>query len=263
MDDSEFKGKTVLISGAGRGFGKRSAECFFKKGANLVLTDYDDAMLDKALAPYAGHHDQVVGISGDIGQPETSINVANLAEKTFGGLDIAINNAGIVHPQARLDVLDTDIVEKIIQVDLLGVFYAMKYQLPLLMKRHQETGEQCNIVNLASAAGIMGSPMLSAYSAAKHGVIGLTRSAALEYARKGIRINAVCPAFTDTDMARNALQESHHGAEEAERRLVAGVPLNRLAKIDEVVQAILWACSPKNSFYTGQALSIDGGLSAF
>ncbi len=263
MNDSEFQGKTVLISGAGRGFGKRSADCFFKKGANLVLTDFDDAMLDKAMAPYTGHNERVVGLSGDIGQQETSVNVANLAEKTFGGLDIAINNAGIVHPQARLDVLDVEIVENIIQVDLLGVFYAMKYQLPVMMKRHQETGEQCNIVNLASAAGIMGSPMLSAYSAAKHGVVGLTRSAALEYARKGIRINAVCPAFTDTDMARNALHESHHGAEEAERRLVANVPLNRLAKIDEVVQAILWACSPKNSFYTGQALSIDGGLSAF
>ena len=263
MTDKAYQKKTVIISGAGRGFGEYAAKCFFEQGANLVLTDFDEKMLEKALAPYADYTDRVIGISGDIGDEATSVNLANLANDTFGALDIAVNNAGIVHQQARLDVLDSSTAEKVIQVDLLGVFYAMKHQLPLMMKRHQETGEQCNIVNIASAAGIIGSPMLSAYAAAKHGVIGLTRSAALEYARKGIRINAVCPAFADTDMAKGALKNSHHGPEEAERRLVAGVPLNRLATVDEVVQAILWACSPKNSFYTGQALSIDGGLSPF
>ena len=263
MENSEFQGKTILISGAGRGFGLHAAKCFFDQGANLVLTDFDEEMLEKALAPYSDYRNRAVGISGDIGDEDTSVRSANLASESFGALDIAVNNAGIVHHQARLDVLDSKTAENVIQVDLLGVFYAMKHQLPLMMKRHQDTGEQCNIVNIASAAGIMGSPMLSAYSAAKHGVIGLTRSAALEYARKGIRINAVCPAFADTDMARNALQDSHHGPEEAERRLVAGVPLNRLATVDEVVQAILWACSPRNSFYTGQAISIDGGLSSF
>ncbi|MCP4182582.1 MAG: SDR family oxidoreductase [Hyphomicrobiales bacterium] len=263
MENTDFLGKTILVSGAGRGFGKHSAKCFFEQGANLVLTDFNEEMLEKALAPYSDHRDRVVGISGDIGLEDTSIKSVNLANETFGALDIAVNNAGIVHHQARLDTLDSKIAENVIQVDLLGVFYAMKHQLPLMMKRHQDTGAQCNIVNIASAAGIMGSPMLSAYAAAKHGVIGLTRSAALEYARKGIRVNAICPAFADTDMARNALQESHHGPEEAERRLVAGVPLNRLATVDEVVQAILWACSPRNSFCTGQALSIDGGLSSF
>jgi NAD(P)-dependent dehydrogenase (short-subunit alcohol dehydrogenase family) len=263
VDNEEFHAKTVLISGAGRGFGKRSAECFFEKGANLVLTDYDDEMLEKAISPFSNSTDRVVGICGDIAKPETSRNAAELARNTFDGLDIAINNAGIVHSQARLDELDCDKVEKVIQVDLLGVFYAMKYQIPLMMKRAQETGEQCNIVNLGSAAALMGSPMLSAYAAAKHGVIGLTKSAALEYARKGIRINAVCPAFADTEMARNAFKESRHGEKEAERRLVAGVPLQRLAKVNEVVQAILWTCSPQNSFYTGQSLAIDGGLSAF
>jgi len=263
MTDNDYQGKTVFISGAGRGFGQYAAKCFFDQGANLVLTDYDGAMLEKALAPFAQSPDRVVGISGDIGDEDTSARSVKLASETFGALDIAVNNAGIVHQQARLDVLDSKTAEQVIQVDLLGVFYAMKHQLPAMTQRHQQTGEQCNIVNIASAAGIMGSPMLSAYAAAKHGVIGLTRSAALEYARKGIRINAVCPAFADTDMARSALQESPHGPQEAERRLVAGVPLNRLATVDEVVQAILWACSPRNSFYTGQATSIDGGLSSF
>ena len=263
MDDQIFLNKTVFISGAARGFGKRCAELFFAQGANLVLSDYDDQLLENALAPFDQNAGRVVGICGDIGEENTSIEAASLAQNTFGGLDIAVNNAGIVHSQVRLDALDSALAEKVIRVDLLGVFFAMKHQLPLLMQRHQQTGDQSNIVNLASAAGLMGSPMLSAYAAAKHGVVGLTKSAALEYARKGVRINAVCPAFADTQMARKALNQSRHGSKEAERRLVAGVPLQRLATVEEVVQAIIWTCSPQNSFYTGQALSIDGGLSAF
>lgn len=263
MQKINFSGKTVFVSGSGRGFGKRAAECFYENGANLVLTDYNDEMLAKALAPYKDARKRVVGVAGDIGAESTSIEAAKLAEETFGGLDIAVNNAGIVHANQRLDTLDSATAEKVVQVDLMGIFYAMKHQLPLMMKRYQETGEYCAIVNLGSAAGLMGSPMLSMYAAAKHGVLGLTKSAALEYARKGIRINAVCPAFADTDMANDALKKSPHGAEEAERRLVAGVPLQRLATVDEVVQAILWSCSPDNGFFTGQSLAIDGGLTAF
>lgn len=260
---SNLNDKTVLISGAGRGFGKRTAELFFEQGANLVLTDFDEEMLEKALSPYSQTKERVIGIAGDIGAESTSISLCKLAESTFGGLDVAINNAGIVHSQSRLDALESETAEKVIQVDLLGVFYAMKHQIPLMMARSHATGEQCNIVNLGSAAGLMGSPMLSVYAAAKHGVIGLTRSAALEYARKGIRINAVCPSFTDTDMARDALNDSPHGREEAERRLVAHVPIPRLGTVDEIVQAIMWVCAPQNSFYTGQALSVDGGLTSF
>ncbi|MCF6321427.1 MAG: SDR family oxidoreductase [Rhizobiaceae bacterium] len=263
MTTAEFGGKTVFISGAGRGFGKRAAELFFSQGANLVLTDFDDTMVEQALAPYENAANQVVALAGDIGNEDTSLRAVKLANDTFGALDIAINNAGIVHDQAKLDALPSSTAEKVIQVDLLGVFYAMKHQIPLMLKRHEQTGNQCNIVNLGSAAGLMGSPLLSAYAAAKHGVIGLTKSAALEYARKGIRINAVCPAFADTAMAHEAFDRSPHGPQEAERRLVAGVPMQRLATIDEVVQAILWVCSPANSFYTGQTLAIDGGLTAF
>lgn len=263
MDTSEFAGNTVFISGAARGFGKRTAERFFAMGANLVLSDFNDEMLEIALAPYSSSPARVIGLAGDIGLEATSVAFCALADKTFGGIDIAINNAGIVHSQARLDTLDSSVAQNVVQVDLMGVFYAMKHQLPLMMEQHQKTGRQCNIVNLSSAAGLMGSPMLSIYAAAKHGVIGLTKSAALEYARKGIRINAVCPAFTDTDMARDALKESSHGMEEAEKRLVSTVPIPRLATIDEIVQAIIWVCSPQNSFYTGQSLAVDGGLTAF
>ena len=258
-----FAEKTVFVSGAARGIGRRVAQSFFEQGANLVLSDYDDELLDNAMAPYLHAGGRVVGISGDIGDMQTSADATKLALDVFGGLDIAINNAGIVQPQMRLDKIEVELAQKIIQVNLMGVFFAMKNQLPAMVKRAGESGEQCNIVNLGSAAGLMGSPLLSAYSAAKHGIIGFTRTAAIEYARQGIRINAVCPSFTDTDMAKNAIKQSRHDIEEAKRRMVAGVPLQRLARIDEVVQAILWVCSAKNSFYTGQALSIDGGLTTF
>ncbi len=263
MISSDFVEKTVWISGAARGFGRRAAQVFFQYGANLVLTDYDEALLEIAMEPYNNAGNRVVAFAGDIGDENTSIQLAQLTRDAFSGLDICINNAGIVHPQSRLDALDTATAEQVIQIDLLGVFYAMKHQIPLLLEQHEKTGEQCNIVNLGSAAGLMGSPMLSVYAAAKHGVIGLTKSAAMEYARKGLRVNAICPSFTDTDMARDALKQSPHGEAEAERRLVGNVPIPRLATIDEIVQAIVWVCSPSNSFYTGQALSVDGGLSAF
>jgi NAD(P)-dependent dehydrogenase (short-subunit alcohol dehydrogenase family) len=138
----------------------------------------------------------------------------------------------------------------------------MKHQIPLMLKRVAETGGQCVILNTASAAGLMGSPMLSAYSAAKAGVIGLTRTAAVEYARKGIRVNCICPSFTKTQMVTEPLEASPHGREKAEASMVSYNPMQRLGEVDEIVQAMLWAISPANSFYNGQALSVDGGLSA-
>ena len=262
MANSEFHEKTVFISGAARGFGQHIAQRFFDEGANLILSDYSEELLNDALSPYSSDQGRVVGVFGDIGLEETSHQAMQLAKDKFGTLDIAINNAGIVHHLARLHQLDSLEAANVIQTDLMGVFYAMKHQIPLMLEQAKNSDLQCNIVNVASAAGIMGSPLLSAYSAAKHGVVGLTKTAALEYAQAGIRINAICPSFADTQMAQEALEQSPHQDEIAMKRLTASIPLKRLATIDEVVQSIFWICSPANSFYTGQALSIDGGLSA-
>jgi len=144
----------------------------------------------------------------------------------------------------------------------MGVFYAMKHQIPLMLKTAAETGRTGSILNVASAAGVMGAPMIAAYSAAKHGVVGLTRSAAVEYGRKGIRVNCICPAFTKTDMVLRPLQSDPKGAAKAEANMVASNPMQRLGEVLEIVEAMLFAVSPANSFFNGQALSVDGGLSA-
>lgn len=263
MKQYDFSGRTVLITGAARGFGARTAARFFDAGSNLVLGDLNDELLAQALEPYRDHGDRVSGLSGDVGEEDTARRLVELAGETHGGLDIAVNNAGIAHGQLRLEDIDGGEAADVVRVDLLGVFHAMKHQVPAMRQRHETTGRDCAIVNVASAAGLMGAPMLSVYAAAKHGVVGLTRSAALENARRGIRINAVCPAFARTDMLDSALQDSKHGPEEAYRRLVAGVPMQRVGEVDEVVQAILWACDEANSFFTGQTIAIDGGLTAF
>lgn len=259
----KMKNKTALITGASRGFGLGLAKRYAQMGANVVLCDVNDKMCANAESEISKFTDQFAIFSGDVAIEETSKRAVEFAIEKFGGLDIAANNAGILQENIRLHELSGEAAQKIMQVDLMGVFFGMKYQLPAMMTRFEETGNLCNIINTASAAGLMASPLLSVYSAAKHAVIGLTRSAAVEYARKGIRINAVCPAFADTDMVKEALENSRHGPEEGGRRLSAAVPMQRLATIDEVVQAMVWATDDENSFFTGQTVSIDGGLAAF
>lgn len=265
MFQQNFAERTIWISGAGKGFGQEIARRFFDLGANLVLNDIDDSLLSQSVRTISGgdSHPRIVWQAGDISQEATSIALRELAQDRFGGLDIAINNAGIVQPQLKLEDTPSDLYDKVMAVNVHGVFYAMKQQIPLLLESQARTGHEANIVNLASAAGIMGAPLIAPYAASKHAVVGLTRSAAVENARRGIRINALCPAFAKTDMALNAIAQSKHDSELAEKNMVAGVPMKRLAEISEVVQAVFWLCADENSFYTGQTLSIDGGLAAY
>ena len=252
-----------MITGAGRGLGRDVAFRFAEAGAGLVLNDYDQTTLGSTLDDLASAGFTAHGIAGDISKESTSADLVELASQKFGSLHIAINNAGIAQEQVRLHLTDSAEAERVIGVDLMGVFYAMKHQIPLLLDTVEAGGGQTNILNIASAAGLMGSPMLAAYAAAKHGVVGLTRSAALEYGYKGIRINALCPSFARTNMVTDMLDQSKHGSEMAEAKLVSNNPMRRLGEVDEVVQAMLWACSSENSFFNGQTLSIDGGLSSF
>lgn len=262
MTVHDFRDKVVFVSGAGRGFGRRACERLAQSGARLVVTDHTDELTNGTIAALAQTGADICGLSGDISDETTSERAAALVAERHGGLDLALNNAGIAQPQIRLHEMDSSLAAKVVAVDLMGVFYAMKHQIPLMLKRVGETGDQCAILNVASAAGLMGSPMLSAYSAAKAGVIGLTRTAAVEYGRKGIRVNCICPSFAKTEMVVKPLEESPHGRQKAEANMTAFNPMQRLGEVDEVVQAMLWALSAENSFFNGQALSIDGGLSA-
>ena len=256
---ARFDGMTVLITGATGGFGRRAAERFAADGARLVLSDIDA----DALTAFAATLDaQTETLAGDIAEELLSQELVRLAISRFNRLDVALNNAGIVHSFVRLANLPTDEARRVIDVDLMGVFFAMKYQLPAMERQFRETKRRGAIVNIASAAGLNGAPKMSMYSAAKHGVIGLTKTAAVEYASKGIRVNAVCPSYARTAMAETFLKVTTAPEDVAYAELTRGVPMKRLAEVDEVVEAILFAADPDNSFMTGHSLAIDGGISA-
>lgn len=254
-----FEGMTVLITGAAGGFGRRAAERFAEEGAALVLSDIDADKLQEIARSLDA---QTATLAGDIVDEALSEGLVKLALERFGRLDVAINNAGITHAYVRLPNIPSDEARRVLEVDLLAVYFAMKYQLPVMERQHREKKRRGVIINIASAAGMNGAPKMSVYSAAKHGVIGLTRSAAAEYATKGIRVNAVCPAYARTPMAEAFAKLTRAPEDVAYAELTRGVPMKRLAEVDEVVEAILFSADPKNSFMTGVTLPIDGGISA-
>jgi NAD(P)-dependent dehydrogenase (short-subunit alcohol dehydrogenase family) len=256
---ARFDGLSVLVTGAAGGFGARAAERFAAEGANLILSDIDAGAIERLAGTLPA---KAVTLAGDIADESLSTRLVELAVARFGHLDVALNNAGIAQNFVRFPLIPSDEARRIIDVDLMGVFYAMKAQLPLMERQHRENGRHASIVNVASVAGIAGAPRLAAYAAAKHGVVGLTRSAAAEYATKGVRVNAVCPSFARTAMVTQSLKMSPNNQAAVEAELTRGVPMKRLAEVDEVVEVMLFAADPKNSFMTGQTLAVDGGIMA-
>jgi NAD(P)-dependent dehydrogenase (short-subunit alcohol dehydrogenase family) len=256
---SRFDGAAVLITGAAGGLGRGAAKGFATEGARLVLSDIDE----KALVDLAGTLQAGTAIlAGNIADEKLSEDLIRLAVEKFGSLDIAINIAGIVQSFVRLPQVESDEARRVLEIDLLGVFYAMKHQIPQMERQFKATGKAGAIVNIASVAGLVGAPKLSVYAAAKHGVVGLTKSAAAEYATKGVRINAICPAHTRTAMVDGFVRVSGAPEAEALAELTRGVPMKRVAEVDEITTAILFAADPANSFMTGHALAVDGGVGA-
>jgi len=254
-----FNGATVLITGATGGLGSAAAKAFAAEGARLVLSDLDEA----ALKDFAATLDTETAIlAGNIGDETLSEDLVKLAVEKFGRLDVAVNNAGIVHAFVRLPQVTSDEARRVIEIDLLGVFYAMKHQIPLMERQFKDSGKGGVIVNVASVAGLSGAPKLSVYAAAKHGVVGLTKSAAAEYASKGLRINAVCPAHTRTAMVDGFVRSTGAPEADALAELTRGVPMKRVAEVDEITTGILFLADPANSFMTGHALALDGGIGA-
>lgn len=254
---ARFEGLTVLLTGATGGFGRSAAAAFAAEGAKLVLSDHPSAPLDAMAAEFEG----AAALAGDVTDPGLHRDLVALALERFGSLDVAVNNAGVAHRRGFLTEIEDDDARRCIEVDLLGVFFAMKAQIPVMSAQAKATGRSCAIVNLASVAGVSGAPTISVYAAAKHGVVGLTRSASAECARRGVRINAVCPAYARTPMVVNGLLEASDDGE-AEAALVRGVPMRRLADPEEIIPSILFAADPANSFMTGQTIVPDGGITA-
>lgn len=256
---ADFAGKVVVLTGAAGGFGKAAAHYFSKAGASLVISDLAAAPLDALAVDLDG---KVVAVSGDVADPALAQRLVDTAVSEFGRLDIAINNAGIVHDMAPLPQIPGEVSRKVIDVDLMGVIYAMQAQLPMMEKQFRDSGSTATIINVASVAGVLAAPMLSVYAAAKHGVVGLTKSTAIEYARRGIRINALCPSFARTPMATDFLNKAGPDRDKAEASLVRAIPMGRLAEVEEVIAGLIYLADPASSFVTGQTLQIDGGLSA-
>lgn len=254
-----FDGRTVLITGATGGFGRRAAERFAAEGANLVLSDIDADRLDQFAGTLGA---ECATLAGDISDESLSERLVQLAKDRFDRLDVAVNNAGVIHTYVRLANIPSDEARRVLDINLLGVFFAMKHQLPVMERQHREKKLPGAVVNIASVAGLNGAPKMAIYAAAKHGVIGLTKSAAVEYASKGVRVNAVCPSYARTPMAESFLKLTAAPEDVAYAELTRGVPMKRLAEVDEVVQAILFAADPANSFMTGHSIAVDGGIGA-
>jgi NAD(P)-dependent dehydrogenase (short-subunit alcohol dehydrogenase family) len=251
----DYKDQVVLITGAAGGFGRLAAAEFARAGAKLVLCDLDAKKLEELKSSL--HGADVLIEAGDVSEDATHRHLVAHATDAYGRLDVAINNAGVAHAFTKITETDDTVMQQMLAVNVFGVFLAMKHQLPIMERQNSGV-----ILNVSSVAGVVGAPLLAAYSAAKHGVVGLTKSAAGEYARKGIRINAICPAFAETHMLTGMLDQMRGGADAATQRVVSNMPMRRFARPEEIVQAMLWICSRENSFMTGHALVLDGGLSA-
>ncbi len=248
-----FSGQVALVTGAAAGIGRATALAFAAEGLQVVVADLDVGGGEGTVALIRQAGGEAVFVRCNVTLEEDVQQLMAHTIAAYGRLDYAFNNAGIEIEKGKLADGSLDEFDAIMGVNVKGVWLCMKHQLPLLLA--QGGGA---IVNTASVAGLGAAPKMSIYAASKHAVIGLTKSAAIEYAKKKIRVNAVCPAVIDTDMFRRAWEADPRKAEFA----AAMHPVGRIGKVDEIASAVLYLCSDGAAFTTGQALAVDGGATA-
>lgn len=251
-----MKDKIVLITGAASGIGKAAAKAFAARGARLALADINEAQgqafVDELKASGAEAFFQAM----DVANYEAVKAFVSQTVTTYGGLDIALNNAGIgsiSNQLQRTEAFQLEDWDRVIAVNQTGVFYCMKEELQVMSKAQKGA-----IINMASIAGLRAMPNQIAYTASKHAVVGMTKTAALEYARSGIRVNAVCPVFTSTPLVDQLISMGEH----IEQKLLRSIPVGRFGEVADIVNAILWLSEDSSSFVTGLALPVDGGQMA-
>ncbi|MFT5839047.1 MAG: NAD(P)-dependent dehydrogenase (short-subunit alcohol dehydrogenase family) [Flavobacteriales bacterium] len=250
---NNYNNKVVLITGAGNGIGRATALAFAQQGASVVVADISrsDGEETTALITQAGG--VATFIPCDVTKDQDVKAMVDGTLEAYGKLDIAFNNAGIEIEQSKLADGEEVIYDKIMDVNVKGVWRCMKYQIPAMLQQPSSS-----IVNTASIAGLGAAPKMSIYSASKHAVIGLTKSAAVEYGKKGLRVNAICPAVIDTEMFKRATQNDP----QKEQYVKSLHPVGRIGQPEEVAAAVLYLCSDLASFTTGIALPVDGGTTA-
>ena len=252
-----LKGKIALVSGAGQtpgetvGNGRAISILFARQGARVLCADRDLARAEETAAMIEAEGGRASVFQCDVTRPEQVEAMVAAAGDRFGGLDIVVNNVGIGGRDGPAHRLEEAAFDRTISVNLKGVWLCIKYEIP-----HMRGDGGGAIVNMASVAGLLGFPMNSVYAASKHGVIGLTKSAAAEYARNNIRVNAVCPGYTDTPMV-SAIDDIRPGLVE---NTLQAVPMRRLGKPEEIAETVCFLLSDRAPFLTGQAIAIDGGL---
>jgi len=251
----KYKNKIVLITGSGSGIGKAAALAFSKEGGTIIVSDINEINGLKTVSEIIKNNGKATFFKTDVSNFDMVKNLMDFIIEKYGRLDVAINNAGVGGDFAKITDITLESWDKTMSVNSSGVFYCIKTQIPLMLKQGKGV-----ILNTSSIAGIRGLPNAIAYSASKHAVIGITKTAAMEYAKNNIRVNAICPVFTVTPMFDpEAMDKLKEGLSE---RLKANVPMKRFANVMEQVNTMLWLCSDEASFITGQAISVDGGLSA-
>jgi len=246
--------KVALVTGASSGIGKATALAFARDGYSVVLADRDEAAGEAAAREAEALGSAAHFVPCDVSREADVANLVAETVSTFGQLDAAFNNAGIEGEPAPTAECTTENFDRTLAINLRGVWLCMAHEVRQMLK--QEEGGA--IVNCASVAGLVGIAGLPAYVASKHGVVGLTRTAALDYATRRIRVNAVCPGAIVTPMLERFMGSS----EEAKATVIANEPIGRLGQPDEIAAAVLWLCGDGASFTTGQALAVDGGWTA-
>jgi NAD(P)-dependent dehydrogenase (short-subunit alcohol dehydrogenase family) len=258
-------GRVALVTGASSGIGRATAILFAEQGARVVAADLNDAGGEETVATIRAAGGEATYVHCDVSVEADVAAMVQVAETTYGGLDAAFNNAGVSDFKPRsFESVSSDTFDRLLAVNLRGVWLCMKHEFAVMVPRKRGT-----IVNTSSVAGLTGTPKASPYTAAKHGVIGLTRAGAVEHGRNGIRVNAIAPGFTRSGDEADLRKMMGPGSEEmaakmfaAVGRMVAAYPLGRMAEPREMAEAALWLSSAGSSYVTGHVLVVDGGITA-
>ncbi len=250
---NDFEGKAAIVTGAASGMGKATALGFARRGAAVTVADIDRTEAEKTVGAIEAEGGRALAIEVDVSNAAQVESMVTATVERFGRLDCAFNNAGIVGERTTLTECTEENWDKVIAVNLKGVWLCLKYELLVMLKQGHGA-----IVNMSSVAGLVGYYEIPPYAPSKHGVVGLTKTAALEYATQGIRVNAMCPGEIQTPM----MEEYTLNSPELEEQVIAVEPMGRLGSADEVAEAVIWLCSDAASFVTGHTMVVDGGYIA-